>query len=81
MLARAVLPALAAVLVTVGAAVPLVMMVNGVIALDIDYRAWTWPAIPAVWAPALAGALLARRSQAAGALLLCLGAAAGVAIF
>lgn len=81
MSSRAALPAIAAALVTAGAAIPLVMMVHGVIALDIEYQAWTWPAIPAVWAPALAGAWLARRSQAAGALLLCLGAAAGVAIF
>ncbi len=71
----------AAALVTLGAAVPLVMMLNGSIALGIDYKVWTWPAIPAVWTPALLGALVALRRPAAGALLLCVGAAAGVALF
>ena len=80
----AALPLIAAALVTAGAGIPLVMMVNGTLALEIDYQAWTWPAIPAVWTPAIAGAWLAargRQTQAAGALLLCLGAAAGAAIF
>jgi hypothetical protein len=79
--ARPSLPLLAAVLATAGAAVPLVMMVNGAIALGVSYHWWTWPAIPAVWVPAVAGAWLARRAQAAGAMLLCLGAAGGVAVF
>ncbi len=80
---RAALPLIAAALVTLGAGIPLVMMVNGALALEIDYEAWTWPAIPAVWAPSIAGAWLAAKPQktAAGALLLCLGAAAGAAIF
>ncbi len=72
---------LAAVLVTTGALLPLAMMVRGSLLLDIEYQAWTWPAIPAVWLPAVAGAWLAGRGPAAGALLLCVAAAAGVAIF
>ncbi len=71
----------AAVLVTIGAAIPLTMMVYGSLALDIDYKWWTWPAIPAVWAPALAGALLALRHQGSGALLLAFAAAPGSVVF
>jgi hypothetical protein len=74
-------PLLAAGLVTAGAAIPLVMMVNGSLALGIDYKWWTWPAIPAVWLPAMAGALLSTRRRAPGALLLVLASAAGVAVF
>ncbi len=71
----------AAAFATAGASVPLVMMVNGSIALGIDYQWWTWPAIPAAWAPAVLGAWLATRYGAPGVLLLCLGAAAGVGLF
>ena len=72
---------LAAAFATLGAATPLTMMLNGAIALGIDYRWWTWPAIPAVWAFSLLGAALAARGGAPGALLLCLGAATGVGLF
>ena len=78
---RSVARPLVAALVTLGALVPLAMKVHGALLLDVHYHAWTWPAIPAVWLPAIAGAWLAGRSGAAGALLLCVGAAAGVAIF
>lgn len=71
----------AAAFATLGAAVPLVMMVHGSTALGIDYRWWTWPAIPAVWAPSVLGAALAVRYGAPGAALLCLGAAAGAGFF
>ncbi len=71
----------AAVLVTAGAAIPLTLMVYGSLALDIDYKWWTWPAIPAVWAPAVAGALLALRHQGSGALLLALASAPGSVLF
>ena len=75
------LAALAAALATLGAAAPLVMMVNGSVALGIDYHWWTWPAIPAAWTPAVLGAWLTARRPAAGAALLCLGAAAGLGLF
>jgi hypothetical protein len=71
----------AAMLVTVGAAIPLTMMVHGSLALDITYKWWTWPAIPAVWAPALAGALVAMRHQGSGAVLLAVAAAPGSVVF
>lgn len=71
----------AAVLVTAGAAIPLTMMVYGSLALDIDYKWWTWPAIPAVWAPAVVGALLALRHQGSGALLLAIASAPGSVLF
>lgn len=76
------LPLAAAALATIGAAAPLVMMVNGALALGIDYHWWTWPAIPAAWGPCVAGAWLATRGRgAAGGLLLCLGAAFGLWFF
>ncbi len=72
----------AAALATAGAGLPLVMMVNGAVALGIDYHWWTWPAIPVAWAPCVAGAWLATRGRgAAGGLLLCLGAAFGLWFF
>ena len=71
----------AAAFATLGAGVPLVMMVYGSIALGIDYLWWTWPAIPAVWAPSMLGAALAVRYGAPGAALLCLATAAGVGLF
>ncbi len=71
----------AAALVTLGAAIPLVMMVNGAARLDIDYFWWTWPAIPAIWLPALLGARLSTRRPALGALLVGLAAAAGLTVF
>lgn len=79
--ARRFLPAVAFALVTVGAAIPLVMTLNGVIAHDTHYALWTWPAIPAAWLPAAAGALLIPRRAATGALLLVIGAALGIAFF
>ena len=78
---RAWLPWAALALVTAGALVPLTMMLHGALILDIDYHAWTWLAIPAAWAPAAAGALLARRRVAAGAVLLGVASAAGAAVF
>lgn len=78
---RAWRPWAALVLVTAGALVPLTMMLHGSLVLDIDYHAWTWPAIPAAWAPAAAGALLARRRVATGAILLGVASAAGTAVF
>ncbi len=78
---RAWRPWAALALVTGGALVPLTMMLHGSLVLDIGYHAWTWPAIPAVWAPAAAGALLARRRVAAGAMLLGVASAAGAAVF
>ncbi len=78
MVASRLLPA-AAVFATIGAGAPLVMMVNGAVALGIDYHWWTWPAIPLAWGACVAGAWLATRGRdAAGALLLCLGAAFGL---
>ena len=71
----------AAAFATAGAAAPLGMMLNGSIALGIEYYWWTWPAIPAAWAPAVVGAWLTARRPAAGAALLCLGAAAGLGFF
>lgn len=75
------LPALALALVTIGAAVPLTMMIHGSITAGIEYYWWTWPAIPAAWLPAVAGAILMRRHEATGSLLLLTGAGAGVALF
>lgn len=72
---------LAFVLATVGALVPLVMMVDGSLRLDIDYKWWTWPAIPAVWLPAIAGAVIALRHPTRGALLLGGATAIGVGVF
>lgn len=78
---RRLIPAVAFALVTIGAAIPLVMMLNGVIADGTDYALWTWPAIPAAWLPAAAGALLIPRREATGAILLVIGAALGIAFF
>ena len=78
---RRYLPRVAFALVTVGAAIPLVMMLNGVIAHDTSYARWTWAAIPAAWLPAAAGALLIPRRAATGALLVVIGAALGIAFF
>ncbi len=78
---RAWRPWAALALVTGGALVPLTMMLHGSLVLGIDYHAWTWPAIPAAWAPAAAGALLARRRMAAGAIVLGVASAAGAALF
>ena len=72
---------LAFVLATAGALVPLVMMVDGSLRLDIAYKWWTWPAIPAVWLPAAAGAALALRHPTRGALLLGGATAIGVGVF
>ena len=66
---------------TVGGLIPLVMMVNGVIVHDIDYFWWTWPAIPAVWAPLIFGAWLSRSRPLPGAMLITLAATAGLTIF
>lgn len=71
----------ALVLVTVGAAIPLVMMVDGSINHGIEYARWTWPAIPAAWVPAALGAVLLSRRVATGAMLLVVGSALGVAFF
>ena len=68
---------LAFVLATAGALVPLVMMVDGSLRRAIAYKWWTWPAIPAVWAPAGGGALLALRHPGSGALLLAIASAPG----
>lgn len=66
---------------TVGGLIPLVMMVNGVIVHDIDYFWWTWPAMPAVWAPLMLGAWLTRTRPLLGAMLITLSATAGLTIF
>ena len=58
------------------------MVVTGAGALGIDAPGWTGPAIPVAWAPCVAGAWLAMRGRdAAGGLLLCLGAAFGLWFF
>jgi hypothetical protein len=75
------LPTLALTLITLGALTPLTMMIYDSLAHDIVYYWWTWPAIPAAWLPAAAGALLMRRHEASGSLLLLLGASAGLALF
>lgn len=71
----------ALVLVTVGAAIPLVMMLDGAMNHGVDYERWTWPAIPAAWVPSALGAVLLPRRAATGAMLLVVGSALGVAFF
>ena len=78
---RRVASILALALVTIGAGIPLVMMLHGSIVNGTDYVRWTWPAIPAAWLPAALGAALLTRREATGAMLLVLGAALGVAFF
>ncbi len=71
----------AVLLATVGASIPLVMMVHGVVVEDLTYKAWTWPAIPAVWLGCLLGAGLALRYRTIGAVVLVGAAAAGAYAF
>ncbi len=68
-------------LVSVGVGLPLVMMLNGALRLEIDYYTWTWWAIPAIWAPSvLAAAALPRwPGPASFALFLC--SLAGLTVF
>jgi len=72
---------IALILVTVGAAIPLVMMLYGSLVNDVDYLRWTWPAIPVAWGPAALGAMLLPRREATGAILLVIGSALGLAFF
>ena len=72
---------LAGALATIGAAIPLVMMLDGVLLQDEVYKLWTWPAIPAVWLVCLSGAALSLRRWALGPLLLAVGAAGGAWAF
>ena len=78
---RRALPTVAFLLVTIGAAIPLAMMLHGAIALGTDYARWTWPAIPVAWLPAALGAALLPRREATGAMLVVIGSALGVAFF
>ncbi len=78
---RRVASVVALVLVTVGAAIPLAMMLHGSIADGTNYARWTWPAIPVAWLPAAFGAVQLPRREATGSILLVVGSALGVAFF
>ncbi len=73
--------ALAMLLATVGASIPLAIMVHGVVVEDLTYKTWTWPAIPAVWIGCLLGGAIALRHRTAGAIVLVGAAAAGAYAF
>lgn len=68
-------------LVSAGSAVPLTMMVHGSVERGIDYHAWSWWAVPAVWAVVIVGALVSSRHAATGALIWSAAAAVGLGLF
>ena len=68
-------------LVTVGTGLPLVMMVNGSMALGIEYYAWTWWTLALVWFAAAGGALAMGAGHASGAVVLAIASAAGMWAF
>ena len=72
---------LAAAISTVGAAIPLAMMLDGILFQNESYKLWTWPAIPAVWLACLCGVALSLRRPTLGPLLLAPAAAAGAWAF
>ena len=71
----------AAALVTIGVAIPTVMMVDGAVRLDITYHWWAWAGLPATLVPGAASALLLRAIPGLASLVLFLAGAFGVALF
>ena len=72
---------LAAAIATLGVAIPLAMMLDGVLFQDQSYKLWTWPAIPAVWLVCLAAAALSRHRRVIGPFLLGWAATGGAWVF
>ena len=72
---------LAAGISTVGAAIPLGLMIHGAFVQDLIYATWIWLAIPAVWIGCLVASWLAIRHRSLGSLLLSAAAGAGAWAF
>ncbi|MCZ6545786.1 MAG: hypothetical protein O6913_08795 [Chloroflexi bacterium] len=72
---------LALLFATVGAAIPLGLMIHGALVKDLTYATWTWLAIPAVWIACLVASWLATRQRSLGSLLLSAAAGAGAWAF
>lgn len=68
-------------LVSIGVGVPLVMMLNGALRLEIDYYTWTWWTIPAIWAPSVLAAAALPRWPGPASFALFLGSLAGLTVF
>lgn len=73
--------ALAMLIATIGASIPLGIMVHGVLANDLTYKTWTWPAIPAIWLGCLLGGAITLRYRTMGSIVLVGAAAAGAYAF
>ena len=71
----------AALLVTVGVAIPAAMMIFGSTTLDITYKGWTWFALPLTAALTLGSATVAARRPMVGGLLLMISCAPAATIF
>ena len=65
----------------IGAAIPLGIMVHGVVIEDLSYKTWTWPAIPAVWLGCLLGGAISFRYRTLGSIVLVGAAACGAYAF
>ncbi len=72
---------LALLFATVGAAIPLGLMIHGALVQDLTYATWTWLAIPAVWIGCLVAGWLVTRHRSLGSLLLSAAAGAGAWAF
>ena len=72
---------LAMLITTIGAAIPLGIMVHGVVVDGLTYKTWTWPAIPAVWLGWLLGGAITLRHRTIGSIVLVGATAAGAYVF
>ena len=72
---------LALLFATVGAAIPLGLMIDGAFFQDLIYATWIWLAIPAVWVGCMVACWLATRHRSLGSLLLSAAAGAGAWAF